>query len=358
MVEIRVENVTHIYVDKVKTLALKDVNIVFPKGKIVGILGPSGCGKTTLLKIIAGLLRPTEGRIYFDDKDVTEWDPIKRNVAMVFQFPVAYDMTVYENIAFPLRIRKYPREEIERRVKEAVEILGIPKEILDKNARRADPSLRQKIAVARAIVRDANVLLLDEPLTNLEPLVRIELKSKLKEIVQKVKITTLYVSHDQAEVLTLAEKVAVMNEGRVVQYDDTSVLYEYPKNKFVGYFIGNPGMNYVSCTLEENFLECKGFRYKLTPSEVEALRKIGKEFDLGIRPEYVKISRERGEIEGKVTVVEKLGTAMLYHVELPSGIMITAKTYALLDVKEGDRVYLTLPREKVRIFGKDGERVL
>jgi len=358
MVEIRVENVTHIYMGKLKTLALKDVNIVFPKGKIIGILGPSGCGKTTLLKIIAGLLKPTEGRVYFDGNDVTDWDPIKRNVAMVFQFPVAYDMTVYDNIAFPLRIRRYSKEEIDKRVKEAIEVLGIPKEILSKNARGADPSLRQKIAVARAIVREANALLLDEPLTNLEPLVRVELKSKLKEIVQKINITTLYVSHDQAEVLTLAEKVAVMNEGRVVQYDDISTLYEYPKNKFVGYFIGNPGMNYVSCVLKEDTLECKGFSYKLTLSEAEALRKVGKEFDLGIRPEYVKISKESGDIEGKVVVVERLGTAILYHVELLSNVMLTAKTYTFIEVKEGDKVYLTLPREKVRVFSKDGERVI
>ncbi len=358
MVEIRVENVTHIYGDKIKTVALRDVSIVFPNGKIIGILGPSGCGKTTLLKIIAGLLKPTKGRIYFDNNDVTDWDPIKRNVAMVFQFPVAYDMTVYDNIAFPLKIRRYPKEEIDRRVKEVIEVLGISKEILNTNARGADPSLRQKIAVARAIVREANVLLLDEPLTNLEPLVRVELKSKLKEIVQKIKITTLYVSHDQAEVLTLAEKVAVMNEGRIVQYDDTSILYEYPKNKFVGYFIGNPGMNYISCVLEEDFLDCKGFRYKLMPNEVEALRKVGKEFDLGIRPEHIKVSRDYGEVEGKVVVVEKLGTAMLYHIEISPNVTIIAKTYMSLNVREGDRIYMTLPREKIRIFSKDGERIV
>ncbi|MEM1628868.1 MAG: ABC transporter ATP-binding protein [Desulfurococcaceae archaeon] len=358
MVEIRVEKVTHIYIDKIETIALKDVSIVFPKGKIIGILGPSGCGKTTLLKIIAGLLRPTKGKVFFDDKDVTDWDPIRRNVAMVFQFPVAYDMSIYDNIAFPLKIRKYPKEEIDKRVKEAAEILGIPKDILSKSARGADPSLRQKIAVARAIVRDANVLLLDEPLTNLEPLVRIELKSKLKEIVQKMKITTLYVSHDQAEVLTLAEKVAVMNEGKVVQYDDTSILYEYPKNKFVGYFIGNPGMNYISCVLENNVLDCGAFKYRLMANEIEVLSKAGREFDIGIRPEHIKISKERGEISGRTAIIEKIGTAILYHVELSTGQMISIKAYEQLDIKEGDIVFITLPREKVRIFSKDGERLI
>jgi len=359
MVEIRLENITHIYVSgKIRTEALRNINIVFPQGKIIGILGPSGCGKTTLLKIIAGLLRPTKGRIYFNDEDVTDWDPIRRNVAMVFQFPVAYDMSIYDNIAFPLKIRRLPKDEIDRKVKWAAEILGIPYNRLGESARGADASLRQKIAVARAIVREVNVLLLDEPLTNLEPLARIELKSKLKEITSNLKITTLYVSHDQAEVLTLAEKVAVMNNGEIIQYDDTKTLYEYPKNKFVGYFIGNPGMNFIPCRLEEDYLYCKTFKYKLLPKDVDILKSYGKEFDLGIRPENIKISKEYGEIEGKIVTIERIGTALLYHISLGEDVFITAKVYEQINVKEGDRVYLIFPRDKVRIFSKDGERIL
>lgn len=365
MVEVRLENVTHIYVTEkgLKTVALDDVSITFPSGKITGVLGPSGCGKTTMLKIIAGLLRPTKGKVYFDDKDVTDLDPQKRNVAMVFQFPVAYDMSVYDNIAFPLRIRGVPKDIIHRKVMEIVDILGIDRNILNKNAKGADPGLRQKIAVARAIVRDADVLLLDEPLTNLEPLVRIELKTKLKEITQKMKITTIYVTHDQAEVLTLAERIAVMNIGKIIQYDETTRVYEYPIHEFVGYFIGNPGMNYIECSLneEKSVLECKGFEYTLNRNEVEVLVKYGKEFKLGIRPEHIIIDESKSDkgIKGKISLVERIGTAFLYHVEIAKETTIIAKTYKQIGLREGDTISITLPKDKVRIFDKKtGYRIL
>jgi ABC-type sugar transport system ATPase subunit len=365
MVEIKLENITHVYTTEkgLKTVALENVNITFPSGKITGILGPSGCGKTTMLKIIAGLLKPTKGRVYFDNRDVTNLDPQQRNVAMVFQFPVAYDMSIYDNIAFPLKLRNISKDTIHKRVMEIVDILGIDRSILNKNAKGVDPGLRQKIAVARALIREADVLLLDEPLTNLEPLVRIELKTRLKEITKTLKITTIYVTHDQAEVLTLAERIAVMNMGRVIQYDETTNVYENPVHEFVGYFIGNPGMNFVECSLNERkmALDCKGFELSLNRDEVETLVKYGTEFRLGIRPEHIYIDEGKSDkgIKGRVSLIERVGTALLIHAEISKEVSLVVKTYKQLVLQEGSIINLLLPKDKIRIFDrKTGNKIL
>jgi ABC-type sugar transport system ATPase subunit len=357
MVTVVVDNVSHTYTKPVVTVALVDINLEFKHGGLYALLGPSGCGKTTLMKIIAGLLKPTKGRVLFDDKDVTDWPPRKRNVAMVFQFPVVYEMNVYDNIAFPLRNYGYSESEIRKRVYEVAELMGL-KDVLKLSASKLDPAGRQKVAVARALVREPSVFLFDEPLSNLDPLSRMELRVKIKELQRRVKTTMIYVTHDQAEALTLADYIAVMNEGRVMQFDTPQNLYEYPRNTFVGFFIGNPGMNFVNCELVEQGLKCSDILYPLSSREVEFLRKYGGEFVLGIRPEYIRVEVKQGLAKAKCSIREDLGTAVLLHLETAGGVVVKAKLPPVTAVKEGDEVFIDFPREKVRIFTKSGELVL
>lgn len=350
MVKVMLDNITHIYDigTKAETLAVKDVTLTFEHGGFYALLGPSGCGKTTLMKIIAGLLKPTHGRVFFNDRDVTDLTPRQRNVAMVFQFPVAYDMSVYDNIAFPLRNFRYDEREIKKRVLEVAKLVGI-ENILRTNAVKLDPATRQKVALARALVREPTVFLFDEPLSNLDPLSRMELRTRIKEAQRKIKTTMIYVTHDQTEALTLADKIAVMNEGRVIQFDEPGVLFEKPTNTFVGFFIGNPGMNFIECELDERGLDCVAFKYPLQQRLIEKLLEHGKKFILGIRPEYVVVSKSKiSNIIGKCIVVENLGSAMVIHVDI-NGLLIKSKVQAT-DVTEGDAVYVMLPEEKIRIF--------
>lgn len=350
MVTVRLENITHIYDigTKAETVAVRDVSLVFGHGGFYALLGPSGCGKTTLMKIISGLIKPTKGRVYFDDSDVTDLTPRQRNVAMVFQFPVVYDMSVYDNIAFPLRNFGYPEREVRKRVLEIAQLVGM-EGLLKVNATKLDPATKQKVALARALVREPTVFLFDEPLSNLDPLSRMELRTKIKELQKKVKTTMVYVTHDQAEALTLADKIAVMNEGRVVQFDEPRNLFDKPASTFVGFFIGNPGMNFVECQLVENGLDCTAFKYTLPLQLVSRLKEHGEKFILGIRPEYIIASKSRiSSIAGKCVVVENLGSAVVLHVDV-GGTLVKVKTQAT-DIAEGDTAYLYFPEDKVRIF--------
>jgi len=354
MVTVTLENVTHVYVTgKIRTVAVRNVNLTFDHGGFYGILGPSGCGKTTLMRIIAGLIKPTQGRVLFDGNDVTGWPPKKRNVAMVFQFPVVYDMSVYDNIAFPLRNFGYGEDEIRRRVYEIAELMGI-RDLLNANAVKLDAASRQKVAVARALVRDPTVFLFDEPLTNLDPLSRLELRSKLKELQRRVKTTMIYVTHDQAEVLTLADKIAVMNEGVVIQFDEPQRLYEYPKNTFVGYFIGNPGMNFFDCTLGDSYADCSDFKVQIGRELIEKVG-VGGRVKLGIRPEFISVDKSGGDAKGKIVVREDLGTAVVLHVSIGSYTVKVKLPQTTL--REGDEVYLVFPKEKIRIFDERGDLI-
>lgn len=352
MVTVTIDNVSHTYTKPVITVALIDINVEFKHGGFYALLGPSGCGKTTLMKIIAGLLKPTKGHVYFDGVDVTDWPPRKRNVAMVFQFPVVYEMNVYDNIAFPLRNYGYSEGEVRKRVLEIAELVGI-RDILNVSASKLDPATKQKIAVARALVREPTVFLFDEPLSNLDPISRMELRTKIKELQKTVKTTMIYVTHDQAEALTLADYIAVMREGRIVQYDTPVNLYEYPKDTFVGFFIGNPGMNFISCTIEEDGLLCPGFKYTLEKRVLAQLAKMGKKATVGIRPEYVEVNRKQGLTKAKCIVREDLGANVLLHLEIPGGAIIKAKLHQS-DVREGEEVFVDFIREKVRVFNESG----
>ena len=276
--------------------ALKHIDIEWSDGGAYALLGPSGCGKTTLLNIISGLIAPTEGRVTFGDRDVTDIPTDQRNIAQVFQFPVVYDtMTVYDNLAFPLLNRKVPKAEIDTRVREIAKMLDL-EDRLTRRASGLTADGKQKISLGRGLVRsDVNVIMFDEPLTVIDPHLKWVLRSKLKELHQQVGSTMIYVTHDQTEALTFADQVVVMHEGTVVQIGTPVDLFEKPKHTFVGHFIGSPGMNVLPCEIEEGAPRFAGRRVALespveTPADTATL-------EIGVRPEFVSFAPEGIPVE-------------------------------------------------------------
>jgi len=224
--------------------ALDGVSIEIEDGAFVVLLGPSGCGKTTFMRCISGLEELTDGKIYFDDKEVSRLQPKDRNVAMVFQsYAVWPHMKVRENIAYPLKLKKFSKEEIEQKVKWAADLLNIS-ELLSRYPSQLSGGQRQRVAVARAIVHRPEVLLMDEPLSNLDALLRVKMRSELKKLHEQLKVTTIYVTHDQVEAMTMGDKIAVMNSGRIIQYGTPEEIYKKPATAFVAGFIGSPQMNF------------------------------------------------------------------------------------------------------------------
>ncbi len=254
MAMINIDSLRHSYMPQPKSdddFALKRMSLTWQDGGAYALLGPSGCGKTTLLNLISGLLTPTEGTISFNGKDVSRASPEERNIAQVFQFPVIYDtMTVYDNLAFPLRNRKVPEAEIDKRVRDIAEMLDLSK-TLKNRASNLTADGKQKISLGRGLVRsDVNVIMFDEPLTVIDPHLKWQLRSKLKELHQRIRRTMIYVTHDQTEALTFADQVVVMNNGEVVQSGTPVELFEKPRHTFVGHFIGSPGMNVLPCEVK------------------------------------------------------------------------------------------------------------
>ena len=254
MAQITLSNLAHSYFPnptKDDDWALKEMNHVWNDGEAYALLGASGCGKSTLLNIISGLLPPSEGQILFGDRDVTDMTTAERNIAQVFQFPVVYDtMTVRDNLAFPLKNRGAPADYIRQRVQSIAQMIGMEAE-LDRRARGLTADAKQKISLGRGMVReDVNAILFDEPLTVIDPHMKWALRTQLKELHQQFGHTMIYVTHDQTEALTFADKVVVMHDGRVVQMGTPEELFETPAHTFVGYFIGSPGMNLLPARIE------------------------------------------------------------------------------------------------------------
>jgi len=354
MTELLLKDVSHEYVTGVK--AVDNLNLKVRHGEFFGLLGPSGCGKTTTLKIISGLLIPTEGRVYFDEQDVTQLTPQERDVAMIFQFPVVYDTTVYKNLAFPLENMKKPKEEIHRRVMEAAELLEL-KDVLNVNARKLDMGTRQRVALGRALVRDPRLFLLDEPLSAVDPGTRWRLRAKLKELQKIINQTMIYVTHDQTEALTLCEKIAVMNQGRIIQCDKPEDLLHNPKNMFVAYFIGSPGMNFLKGSLKNSELDFGEFKYDV--SEFKDVLAKYTEVTMGIRPENVVVSVEKVP-EGVKMVCESVvivGSTRLLTLRT-GAIEIKAKIPVTQEVEVGDNVWISFPRDKIVFFDRSGERII
>jgi glycerol transport system ATP-binding protein len=339
MARIELSGVAHAYTPSPpseEAYAVKPLDLVWQDGGAYALLGPSGCGKTTLLNIISGLLTPMKGTILVNGADITRARPEQRNIAQVFQFPVIYDtMTVFENLAFPLRNRRVPRDEIRRRVEEIAALLELSEQ-LGRRASGLSADVSQKISLGRGLVReDVAAILLDEPLTVIDPHVKWLLRRKLKQIHEELKVTLIYVTHDQIEALTLADRVVVMNEGRVVQEGTPQELFERPAHTFVGYFIGSPGMNLLSCSVEEAAAIVEGQRVPLDGGVcARATEKSGKLL-LGIRPEFVRrVPLDTpSALDATVIEVEDLGRHVLatarlgqqtLKVKLPEGEPIKA----------------------------------
>jgi multiple sugar transport system ATP-binding protein len=286
-----------------KTVALKDVDLLVRDGEFMVLLGPSGCGKTTLLRCLAGLERIDGGTVRIGDRDVSDLPPRDRHIAMVFQsYAVFPHMKVYDNIAFGLRMRKKPKAEVERRVKEGAALLQL-EPYLDRYPAQLSGGQRQRVAVARAIVTDAPVLLMDEPLSNLDALLRLHARAELKRLHGEVKRTTVYVTHDQIEALSMGDRIAVMREGQIVQLDTPSALYDRPADVFVGSFIGSPPMNFLKARSRNGTAVAEAFEVP-GPTGMD-----GKEILLGIRPENIRTGD--GPLRGRVLVVEPLGSHAL-----------------------------------------------
>jgi multiple sugar transport system ATP-binding protein len=286
-----------------KTMALKDVDLLVRDGEFMVLLGPSGCGKTTLLRCLAGLERIDGGTVRIGERDVSDLPPRDRHIAMVFQsYAVFPHMKVYDNIAFGLRMRKKPKAEVERRVKEGAALLQL-EPYLDRYPAQLSGGQRQRVAVARAVVTDSPVLLMDEPLSNLDALLRLHARAELKRLHGEVKRTTVYVTHDQIEALSMGDRIAVMREGQIVQLDTPSALYDRPADVFVGSFIGSPPMNFLKARSRNGTAVSEAFEVPGPPGMD------GKDLLLGIRPENIKTGE--GPFRGRVLVVEPLGSHAL-----------------------------------------------
>ena len=292
MARIDLEQLAHSYdsAGAPANYALSPFTHTWEDGETYALLGPSGCGKTTLLNIMSGIVRPSEGRVRFDGIDVTELPTARRNIAQVFQFPVIYrTMTVFENLAFPLRCRRLPQHEIRERVGEVAELLNLSSH-LQRSALHLSADAKQLISLGRGLVRnDVAAILLDEPLTVIDPQLKFELRRKLKEVNRRYRLTLIYVTHDQTEAMTLANKVVVMNQGRVVQIGTPQELFERPEDAFVGYFIGSPSMNMLQCEPAEGGVNVGNAHIAFAGTDRAAI-KTGARLAFGVRPEYVALT--------------------------------------------------------------------
>ena len=306
MAKITLEHLAHSYLPHPTSendFALKELNHDWADGEAYALLGASGCGKSTLLNIISGLLIPSQGRVLFDGKDVTTAATADRNIAQVFQFPVVYDtMTVRENLAFPLKNRGMDQAEIKRRVQRVGQMIDMEAQ-LDRKARGLTADAKQKISLGRGMVReDVNALLFDEPLTVIDPHMKWELRTQLKKLHQDFGHTMIYVTHDQTEALTFADKVVVMFDGRVVQIGTPQELFERPAHTFVGYFIGSPGMNLFNARIDGNVARIGDAAVNLGGDYAATGRT-----QIGVRPEFIKLRSGGAGIPAKVRRVEDVG---------------------------------------------------
>jgi glycerol transport system ATP-binding protein len=307
MAKITLDNLAHSYLPKPVTeddFALKELNLDWSDGEAYALLGASGCGKSTLLNIISGLLHPSQGRILFDDKDMTMAPTTQRNIAQVFQFPVVYDtMTVRDNLAFPLRNRGADPAYIQERVQQIAAMIGM-EGTLNRKARGLTADAKQKISLGRGMVReDVNALLFDEPLTVIDPHMKWELRTQLKSLHHEFGHTMIYVTHDQTEALTFADKVVVMYDGRVVQMGTPQELFETPEHTFVGYFIGSPGMNLMEADVKGDKAVIGGVEIALGKGFGTPTGKV----ELGVRPEFTSLQSGDSGLPVTIKRVEDVG---------------------------------------------------
>jgi len=353
MAEVTLRGIAHSYEPnptRPEDYALRPLELTWEDGGAYALLGPSGCDKTTLLNIISGLVRPSRGQVLFDGKDVTDLPPEKRNIAQVFQFPVLYDtMTVFDNLAFPLRNRRVPNADLRKRVHEVAELLDLTDD-LNRRASGLSADAKQKISLGRGLVRsDVAAILFDEPLTVIDPHMKWLLRSKLKQIHQQFKLTMIYVTHDQTEALTFADQVVVMYEGSVVQMGTPQQLFEEPAHTFVGYFIGSPGMNLLDAKLVDGAVMVGENRVILTPELMAKASTSGK-LAVGIRPEFVGYSPTilQDGIPAQIQRIENLGTYQIITTQVNDQV-VKAKIHEDQAVTTGAG-WLTFPPHRTRLY--------
>ncbi|MBB1485198.1 ABC transporter ATP-binding protein [Oceanospirillum sediminis] len=328
MAEIHLKSLAHSYSPAPQSpsdYAIREMDHVWHQGGAYALLGPSGCGKSTLLNIISGLLSPSEGDVLFDGQRVNDIPPEERNIAQVFQFPVVYDsMTVFDNLAFPLRNMKVDEGKVRAKVLEIAEILEL-QELLDRKAKGLTADEKQKVSMGRGLVRDdVSAILFDEPLTVIDPHLKWKLRRKLKQIHEQFNLTMVYVTHDQLEAATFADKIAVMYGGQIVQFGTPRELFEEPNHTFVGYFIGSPGMNILEVTRVEGGVMFKDQFIPLSDHLCQFLNQNpSANVKVGIRPEFVHVCDEaiKGAYSCDVRHVEDLGTYKILTMELEGQIL-------------------------------------
>ena len=350
--------------------AVKDFNLEIEDKEFIIFVGPSGCGKSTTLRMIAGLEEITEGELYIGDKLMNDVVPKDRDIAMVFQNYALYPhMTVFENMAFGLKLRKTPKDEIKKKVIEAAQILGI-EHLLDRKPKALSGGQRQRVALGRAIVRSPKVFLMDEPLSNLDAKLRVQMRTEIGKIHKKLQTTFIYVTHDQTEAMTMGTRIVVMKDGIIQQVDSPSNLYQYPCNMFVAGFIGSPQMNFlnvtVDCASNGTYLKCGDFSIKLPEgkggrSEIKQYN--GKEVIMGIRPEDIHddeafiSSRPEAVCNAYVEVTEMMGAETYLYLEL-AGEQFTARVNQRSTAKIGDTIKVAFETNKIHIFDKDTEMAI
>jgi multiple sugar transport system ATP-binding protein len=341
-----------------RVVAVRDVSLEVADGEFVVLLGPSGCGKTTVLRTVAGLETPDQGRVWIGGRDVTRLPPGRRDIGMVFQsYALFPHMRVFDNVAFGLRMRGVLEAEQRRRVQEVAELLQIA-DLLDRYPAQLSGGQRQRVAVARALVVRPQVLLMDEPLSNLDALLRLHMRAELKRLHREVGSTTLYVTHDQVEAMSLGDRVAVLRDGQVVQFGTPTEIYDHPADRFVGSFLGNPPMNFLRATVDpdDGRLRVEDAKFQAPPAYAQALaERKGQGVLVGIRPEHVAL--EGGLLRGEVLVVELLGAQKLLTVRTGEHVLKVA-VGSDRAVRPGDRVALDLPAAHLRLMDARTERAL
>jgi multiple sugar transport system ATP-binding protein len=401
MAEVTLEDVTKVYGGDVT--AVDKMNLDIPDGEFVVFVGPSGCGKSTALRMIAGLEDITDGKVFIGDNVVNDLPPRERDIAMVFQNYALYPhMNVRENMGFALKLKKVDKEEMNRRVEEAAEILGI-EHFLDRKPKALSGGQRQRVALGRAIVREPKAFLMDEPLSNLDAKLRVNMRTEISKLHNRIGVTTIYVTHDQTEAMTMADRIVVLKDGKVQQVDSPQMMYDHPKNVFVAGFIGSPAMNFIRARLEkENGGMVVTFGKTRLPITRELIGKAkeegqepekyaGQEVILGIRPEHIedsKFAEDEGNGENTVEiepqVIESMGSEKYLYFEVGeeqaahtesmeamtdggdeeggspegSGDMMVARVSAESEAKEGEKMLLSMDASKVRLFDPESEQAI
>jgi glycerol transport system ATP-binding protein len=357
MAEITLNALAHTYAEnptRPEDYAIREMTHVWEQGGAFALLGPSGCGKSTLLNIISGLLEPSNGEVLFDGKRVNELKPEERNIAQVFQFPVVYDtMTVFDNLAFPLRNIGVPKHKITSKVHEVAEILELSDQ-LQRKAKGLSADQKQKVSMGRGLVRDdVSAILFDEPLTVIDPQLKWKLRRKLKQIHEQFNITMVYVTHDQLEASTFADKIAVMYNGQIVQFGTPRELFENPAHTFVGYFIGSPGMNFFEAELTDK-LTFGDHTIAINKEMLTRLKAMGtNKVTLGIRPEFVHVWDGKNDDAFPVSVdyVEDLGTYKILSF-LFNGQVMKARLSEDQKVPSG-QIYVSFPEQWTKVYVDD-----